>query len=98
MRVVLLAPYAPGVRVEEQGLSRDALERALLDSAVRRHEVKVIWARVAAFMPIVRGTCPACGIKSLFLASGGYVTCANLDCPNPGAASDLLEPTEEEQG
>ena len=45
MRVVLLAPYAPGVRVEEQGLSRDALERALLDSAVRRHEVKVIWAR-----------------------------------------------------
>ena len=55
-------------------------------------------SRVAAFMPIVRGTCPACGIKSLFLASGGYVTCANLGCPNPGAASDLLEPTEEEQG
>lgn len=55
-------------------------------------------SRVAAFMPIVRGTCPACGLKSLFLASGGYVTCASLSCPRPGAASDLLKPPEEEQG
>ena len=41
--------------------------------------------------PIVRGTCPACGCKSLFLGSGGYVTCSIAECPDPGAASDRLE-------
>lgn len=30
-----------------------------------------------------------CG-GSLFLASGGYVTCSRSDCPNPTAISDLL--------
>lgn len=30
-----------------------------------------------------------CG-GSLFLASGGYVTCSRADCPNPTAVSDLL--------
>ncbi|MFJ4418246.1 DUF6085 family protein [Streptomyces sp. NPDC088925] len=41
--------------------------------------------------PTVRGYCPACGRESLFLGSGGYVTCARLDCPTPDAASTLLE-------
>ena len=38
----------------------------------------------------VQGRCPACRGTSLFLGSGGHVTCARLDCPNPTAADDLL--------
>lgn len=40
--------------------------------------------------PDVRGRCPACGSSSLFLASGGYVTCRISDCKDPGAAADML--------
>jgi len=46
----------------------------------------------AANMPIVRGVCPACGMQSLFLAVGGWVTCVSLRCPNPSAASEALDP------
>ncbi|MCW8219430.1 DUF6085 family protein [Streptomyces griseolus] len=45
--------------------------------------------------PTVQGHCPACGRSSLFLGSGGYVTCARIDCPEPDAASTLLERTTE---
>lgn len=38
----------------------------------------------------VQGRCPACGSSSLFLGSGGYVTCRVSDCSDPSAASDLL--------
>lgn len=38
----------------------------------------------------VKGYCPmGCG-GTLFLASGGYVTCSWIECPNPTAACDLL--------
>lgn len=38
----------------------------------------------------VQGVCPmGCG-KTLFLGSGGYVTCSWCKCPDPGAAADLL--------
>lgn len=40
--------------------------------------------------PRVRGRCPCCGTDSLFLGSGGYVTCAVTGCRAPGAATDLL--------
>lgn len=40
--------------------------------------------------PIVQGRCPSCGLLSLFLGSGGFVTCSNLNCKGPGDASDLL--------
>lgn len=40
--------------------------------------------------PVVRGACPACGLRSLFLAYGGHVTCAGVMCPDPGAADRLL--------
>ncbi len=45
---------------------------------------------VAQGSPIVRGKCPACGWTTLFLGFNGYVTCSNLACPDPSAASDLL--------
>lgn len=42
----------------------------------------------------VAGVCPACGSRSLFLASGGHVTCRIVDCPNPSAVDELLTDTE----
>lgn len=41
--------------------------------------------------PNVTGCCPACGWTTLFLGEGGYVTCSRVDCPQPDAASTLLE-------
>lgn len=48
-------------------------------------------APLASGLPLVKGRCPACGATSLFLGEGGYITCARLDCPQPDAASTLLE-------
>lgn len=42
-------------------------------------------------LPIVRGRCPACGTSGLFLGNGGYVTCSLISCPEPDAASTMLE-------
>lgn len=47
-------------------------------------------APAAAAHPIVQGRCPACRGASLFLGSGGHVTCARLDCPDPCAADNWL--------
>ncbi|MGV9579751.1 DUF6085 family protein [Streptomyces sp. NPDC003509] len=41
--------------------------------------------------PDVQGRCPACGNTRLFLGAGGYVTCPRIGCPEPDAASTLLE-------
>ena len=39
----------------------------------------------------VAGYCPmGCG-QTLFLGSGGYVTCSWVECPEPDVASTLLE-------
>ena len=49
----------------------------------------------------VQGRCPACGTGNLFVGEGGYITCALDTCPEPDAASTLLEhaapPAETEQ-
>ena len=42
----------------------------------------------------VEGFCPACGGSTLFLASGAYVTCSVIDCPNPTIVATLLEDRE----
>jgi len=55
-------------------------------------------ARPAAGYPHVQGRCPACGGASLFLGSGGYVTCASLECTNPAQASDLLSARSTSEG
>ncbi|MFM9635930.1 hypothetical protein [Streptomyces turgidiscabies] len=47
-------------------------------------------APTAAAHPLVQGRCPACNGASLFLGSGGYVTCSRLDCPDPCAADTQL--------
>ena len=41
--------------------------------------------------PTVQGRCPACSRTTLILGVGGYVTCSHLECPDPSAASDLLD-------
>lgn len=41
--------------------------------------------------PDVQGRCPACNGESLMLASGGYITCRRLDCPDPEAAHKAIE-------
>jgi hypothetical protein len=44
----------------------------------------------------VQGYCPmGCG-RTLFLGSGGYVTCSLDKCPNPSAAADILDVREYE--
>jgi hypothetical protein len=37
--------------------------------------------------------CPTCGMKSLFIGKGGYLTCASLQCKQPavGRAIELLK-------
>ncbi len=44
----------------------------------------------------VQGFCPVCGSESLFLGSGGYVTCGWIECKRPTAVSDLLDDRETE--
>jgi len=47
-------------------------------------------------MTDVDGFCPmGCG-KTLFLGSAGHVTCSWCECPNPGAAADILSIPETE--
>lgn len=41
--------------------------------------------------PWVQGHCPACGRTALFVGAGGYITCSHTDCPQPDAASTLLD-------
>ncbi|MFC7909032.1 hypothetical protein [Streptomyces nigra] len=48
-------------------------------------------APLAAGLPLVKGNCPACNSASLFLGNGGYVTCSRIDCPEPDAATTVLE-------
>lgn len=37
----------------------------------------------------ITGYCPECG-GSLFVGSGGYITCSWIECPNPTKVADLL--------
>lgn len=39
----------------------------------------------------IRGECPACKGKTLFVGSGGYITCSYLSCPDPTAPSKALK-------
>lgn len=43
--------------------------------------------------PKVQGRCPSCHLTTLFLGSGGYVTCSLIGCPDPTSATALLAPT-----
>lgn len=40
--------------------------------------------------PNIQGRCPACRGDSLFVGSGGWITCSRIDCPNPSAADQML--------
>jgi hypothetical protein len=47
--------------------------------------------------PDIQGRCPACGGSSLFVGSGGYITCRRIDCPEPDAATKLLHGDAQDQ-
>jgi len=42
------------------------------------------------FGPWVQGNCPTCGVASLFVGAGGYLTCGDLQCSRPEAPSEVL--------
>jgi Family of unknown function (DUF6085) len=51
-------------------------------------------SKIKTLLPDVQGRCPmGCG-ETLFLGSGGYITCSWFSCPRPDAASLLLEEME----
>lgn len=67
--------------------------KAALDAvamAISKSKPVASTAPAAAAHPLVKGRCPACNGSSLFLGSGGHVTCSRLDCPNPCAVDDQL--------
>ena len=35
-------------------------------------------------MSEIKTPCPSCGSKSLFIGTGGHLTCSWLECPEPG--------------
>lgn len=39
----------------------------------------------------IRPDCPACGGSSLFLGTGGWLTCSYVDCPDPALAISILD-------
>jgi hypothetical protein len=70
----------------------DTQRRAREDAADASERVWPADLPVGAWgYPQVQGHCPACGLHSLFLASGGYVTCANIPCSNPTQVTDSLD-------
>lgn len=40
--------------------------------------------------PKITTPCPACGNRSLFIGSGGHLTCAILRCPEPSAEQAII--------
>ncbi len=39
----------------------------------------------------ISNRCPACGGQTLFVASGGWLTCSWLGCPKPTSMTQMLE-------
>jgi hypothetical protein len=65
--------------------------RQLLARADETQPLPSSTAPLAAGFPLVKGNCPACRHASLFLGTGGYPTCSNHECPEPDAATTVLE-------
>ncbi|SEO83287.1 hypothetical protein [Actinacidiphila rubida] len=78
---------------------QDPEPRILVTDATRAALLALGWTAPAepgekptpTSFPDVKGHCPACGGTSLFLGEGGYPTCSRAECPEPDAASTLLE-------
>lgn len=47
--------------------------------------------------PKIADRCPTCGAESLFIGTGGWLTCAVLRCKNPGVG-DAIEKLKAAQG
>lgn len=53
-------------------------------------DIEIVQTGPGRGWPRVEGRCPSCNFRALFVAAGGYVTCANLQCNEPDAASTAL--------
>lgn len=51
---------------------------------------EIVTSGVATGWPRVAGRCPSCGNSSLFVGTGGHVTCSILSCADPCVADRLL--------
>jgi len=60
------------------------------DGSGRNKPAIIVAAPNEAGYPKVQGRCPACGSTTLFLGSGGYVTCSLLGCSDPCSADKFL--------
>lgn len=80
-------------RGDEFGAEDDAALESLrrLAAEAQQQEPEASTAPLAAGLPLVKGNCPACCRASLFLGTGGYPTCSNSECPEPDAATTVLE-------
>lgn len=76
--------------VYDNGCGKPEGECAVTCKAVLDAVANTIGKGGASAHPRVQGRCPACNGSSLFLGTGGHVTCSRLDCPNPTLADDQL--------
>lgn len=84
--------YGPDCSYAIGGLDvAQELRRLAAETQQTQTETPSSTAPLAAGLPLVKGNCPACRRASLFLGTGGYPTCSNLDCTEPDAATTVLE-------
>lgn len=75
-------PEAPWKKGEEDKMSTEdekiaeGMERRA--AVARRHSYKEINDR-----------CPSCSHRTLFIGTGGYLTCSLIDCPEPGVGKAI---------
>lgn len=73
------------------GVDNSSASPFITDVAIKNSNIQIVTVGPGKGWPQVQGKCPSCGCRSLFVGSGGYVTCAILSCKDPCAASDLLD-------
>ncbi|MFD5798643.1 hypothetical protein ACFWIO_34955 [Streptomyces diastatochromogenes] len=84
--------YEDGVDAAADRLRRLAAETQQQEQAGKRQQPDTETpTHPAVGWPLIKGNCPACRHASLFLGTGGYPTCSNYECPEPDAATTVLE-------
>ena len=83
-RTLLTGPHGDDAPVQQHGSDPSRLAAETPQPETQAEDL-------AAGLPLVQGNCPACRRAELFLGTGGYPTCSNADCPEPDAATTVLE-------
>lgn len=96
--------YRTGSRVAEeviangQALIPTSSVLAILDAVTPDAPVAVAGTSDRPSRAWVAGRCPACGRRGLFVGNGGYLSCSQSGCPDPGAPHDVLTPATAQSG